>query len=49
MTKRTITLLVLVFAVFASSLAAQDIKLSGAHYNLNIIGVEKAKTAPMQN
>ncbi len=49
MTKRTIIFLVLAFAVFASSLAAQNLKLSGAHYNLNIIGVEKAKTAPMQN
>jgi hypothetical protein len=42
-----VTLVVL--ALGTSSLLAQDIKLSGAHYNLNIIGVEKGKTADMQD
>jgi hypothetical protein len=35
--------------LLASPLLAQNIKLSGPHYNLNIIGVEKAKNPDMQN
>src|SRR5262245_60547197 len=35
--------------LLASPLAAQNIKLSGPHYNLNIIGVEKNKTPDMRN
>jgi hypothetical protein len=34
---------------FAMPLMAQNLKLSGPHYNLNIIGVEKAKTSDMQD
>lgn len=33
----------------AAPLMAQNLKLSGPHYNLNIIGVEKAKSSDMQN
>jgi hypothetical protein len=36
-------------ALAVPGLMAQDIKLSGAHYNLNIIGVEKDKKADMQD
>jgi len=32
-----------------SAMAQNDIKLRGAHFNLNIIGVENPKTADMQN
>jgi hypothetical protein len=35
--------------LLASPLMAQNIKLSGPHYNLNIIGVEKDKTTDMQD
>lgn len=41
---------VLVIALIVSvPLFAQDVKLSGPHYNLNIIGVDKEKTADMTN
>lgn len=35
--------------LLVAPVAAQEIKLSGPHYTLNIIGVEKGKTAPMNN
>jgi len=38
-----------VLALVAPQLMAQEIKLRGAHYNLNIIGVEKGKKADMQD
>ena len=45
------TLIVLALSLVTSPLMAQDIKLSGPHYNLNIIGIDAAhaKTAPMQD
>lgn len=42
------TILLLIITVSATSLMAQT-KLSGPHYNLNIIGMENAKKAPMQS
>jgi hypothetical protein len=48
MRKLTILFLCIAIVMCASSLMAQNIKLSGPHYNLNIIGVENAKKAPMQ-
>ena len=41
--------MLLALALSAPGLMAQQIKLSGAHYNLNIIGVEKGKKADMQD
>ena len=38
---------VLVATGFAASALADGINLKGPHYNLNIIGVENPKTAPM--
>lgn len=36
-------------ALSATGLMAQNVKLSGAHYNLNIIGVENPKNADMRD
>jgi hypothetical protein len=45
----SLSLITVALLLVATPLMAQDIKLSGAHYNLNIIGVEKGKKADMQN
>jgi hypothetical protein len=44
-----ITLAAVTLFLLASPLLAQNLKLSGPHFNLNIIGVEKGKTADMRN
>ena len=44
-----ITLTAIAFLLLTASLTAQNIKLSGPHYNLNIIGVEKAKKPDLRN
>ena len=43
----TVTAVLTVCTGFAASAAAEGINLNGPHYNLNIIGVENAKTSPM--
>src|SRR5262249_59521890 len=46
---RRICILIFCFAVAVSSFAQVGKGLSGPHYNLNIIGVQKDKTADMTN
>lgn len=47
MRKSTILYSLLTVGLCATSALAQNVKLSGPHYNLNIIGMENAKNAPM--